>query len=104
MTVTINETVTAASFKQLISKVPEAKQAVLAEFLVVLYSFYTRLNYSYLEINPLVVTADRRVVPLDLAAKIDETAKVSTREAHTRVQAEGRDRSMAREESKERQE
>lgn len=69
------ENVTPETFKQLISKVPESKQGVLAEFLVVLYSFFVKLNYSYLEINPIVVTEDRKVVPLDLAAKIDETAK-----------------------------
>src|SRR5690349_8238767 len=75
MTIRVGDEVTPASFSALISKVPAAKQGVLAEFLVVLYSFFTKLNYSYLEINPIVVTEDRRVVPLDLAAKIDETAK-----------------------------
>jgi len=75
MTVKVGETLTAESFKPLIAKVPAAKQDVLAEFLLVLYTFFTRLNYSYLEINPIVVTNDRRVVPLDLAAKIDETAR-----------------------------
>ena len=76
MMIKVGQTVTVDSFKELISKVAPAKQAVLAEFLVVLYSFFTKLNYSYLEINPIVVTEDRKVVPLDLAAKIDETAKV----------------------------
>jgi ATP citrate (pro-S)-lyase len=73
----VGQEVTPASFSQLISKVAPAKQGVLAEFLVVLYAFFVKLNYSYLEINPIVVTEDRKVVPLDLAAKIDETAKVS---------------------------
>jgi ATP citrate (pro-S)-lyase len=75
LTLKVGEEVTPSTFKHLIAKVPEAKQQVLAEFLTVLYSFYTKLNYSYLEINPIVVTNDRRVVPLDLAAKIDECAK-----------------------------
>ena len=59
----------------LLQQVPQAKQAALARFLCVLYRFYVLLHYSYLEINPLVVTDDLRVLPLDLAAKIDETAK-----------------------------
>lgn len=77
MTIPVGQEVTPASFKELIAKVAPAKQEVLAEFLSVLYGFFTKLNYSYLEINPIVVTEDRKVVPLDLAAKIDETAKVS---------------------------
>lgn len=32
------------------------------------------LNYVYMEINPLVMTDDGRITPLDMAAKIDETA------------------------------
>lgn len=32
------------------------------------------LNYVYMEINPLVMTSDGRITPLDMAAKIDETA------------------------------
>jgi succinyl-CoA synthetase beta subunit len=32
------------------------------------------LNFTYMEINPIVFTADGKIVPLDLAAKIDETA------------------------------
>jgi len=75
MTVKVGDQLMAESFKPLIAKVPESKQQVLSEFLLVLYTFFTKLNYSYLEINPIVVTNDRRVVPLDLAAKIDETAR-----------------------------
>jgi ATP citrate (pro-S)-lyase len=32
------------------------------------------LNFTYMEINPIVFTDDGKIVPLDLAAKIDETA------------------------------
>ena len=65
----------AAVLSHLLVNVPEAKRATLAAFVASLYSFYVKLHYSYLEINPLVVTSDLRVLPLDLAAKIDETAK-----------------------------
>ena len=64
-----------AILSQLLVNVPEAKRATLASFVASLYAFYVKLHYSYLEINPLVVTSDLRVLPLDLAAKIDETAK-----------------------------
>ena len=59
----------------LLLQVAAAKRATLASFIVSLYRFYVQLHYSYLEINPLVVTDDLQVLPLDLAAKIDETAK-----------------------------
>ena len=64
-----------AVLSQLLVNVDEAKRATLATFVTALYAFYVKLHYSYLEINPLVVTQDLRVLPLDLAAKIDETAK-----------------------------
>ena len=74
----------------LLTGVTDAKRRpVLASFIASLYRFYVQLHYSYLEINPLVVTDDLQVLPLDLAAKIDETAKFeagnywSTTHAHT---------------------
>merc|ERR1712048_1072082 len=36
--------------------------------------YYKDLHFAYLEINPLVMLSDNTVVPLDMAAKIDETA------------------------------
>lgn len=54
-------------------KVPINKQKIIVEFLKTLYSVYKKLYFTYLEINPLVVT-DKDVIPLDLAAKVDETA------------------------------
>ena len=65
----------ASVLSHLLVNVAEAKRATLAAFVASLYAFYVKLHYSYLEINPLVVTDDLRVLPLDLAAKIDETAK-----------------------------
>jgi len=60
--------------KSLLGKVPAAKQGNLASFIVSLYKFYKDLHFAYLEINPLVMLDDNTVVPLDMAAKIDETA------------------------------
>ncbi|XP_036069069.1 ATP-citrate synthase [Oryzias melastigma] len=59
--------------KALLTKVPNDKRAVLASFIVGLFNLYEELFFTYLEINPLVVTKDG-VYVLDMAAKIDATA------------------------------
>jgi len=46
----------------------------VAGFLLALLRTYRELHFAYLEINPLVVLEDGEIIPLDLAAKIDETA------------------------------
>ena len=43
-------------------------------FIESLFKFYADLNFTYLEMNPIVVTTDS-VIPLDLAAKLDSTAE-----------------------------
>jgi ATP citrate (pro-S)-lyase len=60
--------------KQLLNKVPEQHKLVLAKFICDLYEFYMEYYFTYLEINPLVVKEDK-VYPLDLAAKVDQTAE-----------------------------
>ncbi|KAI8489902.1 hypothetical protein Bbelb_322630 [Branchiostoma belcheri] len=60
--------------KKLVQNAPAPKQPVLAQFISNLYTVYTDLYFTYLEINPLVVT-DEGVYILDLAAKIDQTAE-----------------------------
>jgi len=59
---------------QLLGKVPPAKQPPVAQFIKALYAVYKELHFAYLEINPVAVMADNKIVPLDLVAKIDETA------------------------------
>lgn len=46
---------------------------VIAEFIESLYKLYVNLYFTYMEINPLVVT-DTAIYILDLAAKLDTTA------------------------------
>jgi len=58
----------------LLEHVPVPRRANLAVFITSLLKFFRDLNFVYLEINPLVVTEDGRITPLDMAAKIDETA------------------------------
>lgn len=58
----------------LLVHVPEARKAYLAGFIVALLKLFRDLNFVYMEVNPLVMTDDGRITPLDMAAKIDETA------------------------------
>lgn len=46
---------------------------LIREFIESLYKVYVDLYFTYLEINPLVVTSDSIYI-LDLAAKLDATA------------------------------
>lgn len=64
----------------LLVHVPNFKKDVLVDFITRLYSVYVDLNFTYLEINPLVVTDPTHdqspaVYYLDLAAKLDQTAE-----------------------------
>ncbi|XP_053119996.1 ATP-citrate synthase isoform X3 [Hemicordylus capensis] len=59
--------------KHLLVHAPPDKRDILASFISGLFNLYEDLYFTYLEINPLVVTADG-VYVLDLAAKIDATA------------------------------
>lgn len=54
-------------------QVPESRHDMLADFLSALFKLYIDLNFVYMEINPIVVV-EGRITPLDMAAKIDETA------------------------------
>merc|ERR1719181_705463 len=55
-------------------EVSDAKKDKMADFIVNLYaSIFVPAHFTYLEINPIVVT-ESQIVPLDCAAKIDETA------------------------------
>lgn len=59
---------------ELLDKVPEGKQQSMAQFVKALYAVYKDLHFAYLEINPVVMLPNNQIVPLDLVAKIDETA------------------------------
>lgn len=58
----------------LLGRVPALRRPILASFLKTLFEVFTDLHFAYLEINPLVMLGDDLVVPLDLAAKLDECA------------------------------
>lgn len=59
---------------KLLVNVPNAaKKQQIAKFIYALYQSYVDLYFTYLEINPLVVTSESIYI-LDLAAKLDSTA------------------------------
>lgn len=63
----------------LLKKVPEGVHNVLVDFITRLYAVYVDCQFTYLEINPLVVIPNEdktsaEVHFLDLAAKLDQTA------------------------------
>jgi len=60
--------------KDLLGKLSGPRKEKTANFIKALYDFYVDLCFTYLEINPLVVTNDS-VYILDLAAKLDATAE-----------------------------
>ena len=60
--------------KKLLGKVSADRKNRLSGFIEALFKFYADLNFTYLEINPIVLTKDL-VIPLDLAAKLDSTAE-----------------------------
>ncbi|XP_041775973.1 ATP-citrate synthase isoform X1 [Anopheles merus] len=59
--------------KVLLTEISSAKKQRVANFVYNLYKMYVDLYFTYLEINPLVVTDDSIYI-LDLAAKVDATA------------------------------
>ena len=64
----------------LLKKVPKGVHKVLVDFISRLYAVYVDCQFTYLEINPLVVIPNKDATSadvyfLDLAAKIDQTAE-----------------------------
>lgn len=60
--------------KQLLTNIPEGKKELVCKFIVDLYNCYVDLYFTYLEVNPLVIT-NNSIYLLDLAAKLDATAE-----------------------------
>ena len=59
----------------LLKSCPAERIPALVSFVQSLYKCFVDLHFSYLEINPLVVTGTSTIHILDLAAKIDQTAE-----------------------------
>jgi ATP-citrate lyase beta-subunit len=52
---------------------PPENTRIISDFIRGLFRFYTDLGFTYLEINPFVIT-EHKIMPLDLVAKLDDTA------------------------------
>ncbi|KAK2576191.1 hypothetical protein KPH14_008396 [Odynerus spinipes] len=63
----------ATVINKLLVNVTDDKKETIAIFIEALYKFYVNLYFTYLEINPLVVTSNGIYI-LDLAAKLDTAA------------------------------
>ena len=48
--------------------------AELIPFLGSLFDFYTRLHFTYLELNPFILEGPQRIIPIDVKAKLDDSA------------------------------
>ncbi|OAD55728.1 ATP-citrate synthase [Eufriesea mexicana] len=66
--------------EKLLINVTNDKKEVIGKFVESLYKLYVNLYFTYLEINPLVVT-ENGIYILDLAAKLDTTADFICRPA-----------------------
>lgn len=60
----------------LVSKLPDLGEFsnILIPFIKGLFQVYCDQDFAFLEINPFVITDDRKIVPLDLKARLDDTA------------------------------
>src|SRR4030042_5038298 len=75
MTIPIGTYPTASDIeKKLLGNIQKERRELIAGFIEGMFKFYADLNYTYLEVNPFIVSKDR-IVPLDLAAKLDDTAE-----------------------------
>ncbi|KAG6794650.1 ATP-citrate synthase [Apis mellifera caucasica] len=59
--------------EKLLINVTDDKKEIIGNFIESLYKLYVTLYFTYLEINPLVIT-ENKIYILDLAAKLDTTA------------------------------
>jgi ATP citrate (pro-S)-lyase len=75
LSISLGDEPTSQQIKEVLLSQGKVKhQDYLAGFILALYKLFKALNFVYMEINPLVMTDDGKITPLDMAAKIDETA------------------------------
>ena len=76
--VPIGSDVDSIDFASKLAGLGERRDSVAA-FIKALYRFYADCGFSYLEINPFTFAGDGSIVPLDLVAKVDDTASFDCR-------------------------
>lgn len=55
------------------------RRAQVVDFIKALYGFYATSGFSYFEINPFTFSSEGHIVPLDVVAKVDDTAAFDCR-------------------------
>ena len=70
--------------RKLLEKLPVDRKKNVAGFIEALFKFYADLNFTYLEINPVVVT--KMMLSVDLAAKLDSTAEFESGEKWGKIE------------------
>ncbi len=60
----------------LLSKMPDLGDLkdILIPFIKALFQVYIDQDFAFLEINPFAITGDKKIVPLDVKARLDDTA------------------------------
>lgn len=60
----------------LASKLPDLgdMKEILVPFIKGLFQVFVNQDFAFLEINPFAITADKKIVPLDVKARLDDTA------------------------------
>jgi len=60
----------------LVNKLPDLgdMKEILVLFIKGLYQVFVDQDFAFLEINPFAITADKKIVPLDVKARLDDTA------------------------------
>lgn len=60
--------------EKLPEEVPMERKDKIADFIGSLYKIYANLGFTYLEINPFTFDKEGEIVPLDMVARLDDTA------------------------------
>jgi ATP-citrate lyase beta-subunit len=69
----VTEQLTDKEIEKLLKGVPKNREKEVKQFIKALFKLYADLGFAYLEINPFTFT-DGKVAPLDMVAKLDDTA------------------------------
>ncbi len=71
--------------RKLLGKLSADRKKTAAGFIEALFKFYADLNFTYLEINPIVITKGS-IISVDLAAKLDSTAEFESGEKWGKIE------------------
>ncbi len=70
----IEKALESAKMDEKIPEMPQEKRERIIELIKALYRIYANLGFTYLEINPFTFDENMEIVPLDMVARLDDTA------------------------------